>query len=410
MKFNDLFEETSSALTSNKMRSSLTILGIVIGIASVIAMVAIGAGSQSAINASIQSLGSNLVLVMPGFQRGAASGPVSAGRGGATTLTQTDADAIQSQVSSISAISPSLSKRYQVTASGNNTNTTVTGTVSAYAQVRNEQMASGSFISDQNVSSLDKVAVLGPTTESDLFGAGVDATGQTIRINSLNFTVIGILQSKGGTGFSNQDDIIFIPISTAQQYLSGNSNNYLSEIDIEASNQSAMTPIQSQITSLLLARHNITDPTLADFQVLNQQSIVNSASSVTNTFTILLASIAGISLVVGGIGIMNMMLTTVTERTREIGLRKAIGADETDINMQFLTESFMLTLVGGIIGVALGWAIAWGISQFAGISTQVSLTSILLAFGVSAVIGIVFGYYPARRASKLNPIEALRYE
>ena len=410
MKISDLFEETTSALTANKMRSSLTILGIVIGIASVIAMVAIGTGSQSSIDASIQSLGSNLILVMPGFQRGAGAGPVSAGRGGATTLTQADADAIQSQVTGISAIAPSLSKRYQVTASGNNTNTSVTGTVSAYAQVRNEQMATGSFISDQDIASLSKVAVIGPTTESDLFGAGVDATGQSIRINNLNFTVIGVLKAKGGTGFSNQDDIIFVPISTAQQYMAGNSNNYLSEIDIEASNQSSMTSIQTQVTNLLLSRHNITNPTLADFQVLNQQSIVNSASSVTNTFTILLASIAGISLVVGGIGIMNMMLTTVTERTKEIGLRKAIGADAKDINLQFLTESFMLTLIGGIIGIALGWGAAWCITKFSGTATSVSMTSIILAFGVSAVIGIVFGYYPARRASKLNPIEALRYE
>ena len=410
MNFSDLFEETSSALTSNKMRSGLTILGIVIGIASVIAMVAIGAGSQGSIDATIQSIGSNLIMIMPGFQRGAAAGPVSAGRGGATTLTQADADAIQSQVTNIKAISPELSKRYQVTASGNNTNTTVTGTVPAYPDVRNVQVDIGSFFTDTDVSSLNKVAVLGPTTRDDLFGTGVDATGQSIRINNVDFTVIGITKSKGGTGFSNQDDVIFIPISTAQTYLSGNSNAYLSEIDIEASSQSSMTSIQTQVTNLLLARHNITNPTLADFQVLNQQDIVNTASSVTNTFTILLASIAGISLVVGGIGIMNMMLTTVTERTREIGLRKAIGADEKDINMQFLTESFMLTFTGGIIGVILGWAVAWGITKFTGTATSVSLTSIILAFGVSAVIGIVFGYYPARRASKLNPIEALRYE
>lgn len=410
MKVNDLFEETTSALTSNKMRSGLTILGIVIGIASVIAMVAIGNGSQSSIDATIQSIGSNLIMVTPGMARGAGAGPVSAGRGGATTLTQADLDAIQSQVTSIGAISPELSKRYQVKADGNNTNTTVTGTVSAYAEVRNEQMASGSFISDQDVASLSKVAVLGPTTESDLFGTGVDATGQTITINNIIFTIVGILKSKGGTGFGNQDDVIFVPISTAQQYLAGNSNNFLSEIDISASSQSKMASIQTQVTNLLLARHNITNPTLADFQVLNQQDIVNTASSVTNTMTILLASVAGISLVVGGIGIMNMMLTTVTERTREIGLRKAIGADEADINIQFLTESFMLTLIGGIIGIALGWTVSWGITKFTGTATSVSMLSIILAFGVSAVIGVVFGYYPARRASKLNPIEALRYE
>ena len=408
MKASDLLEETTSALTSNKMRSSLTILGIVIGIASVIAMVAIGTGSQSSIDATIQSIGSNLIMVMPGFQRGAAAGPVSAGRGAAQTLTQADATAIQSQVTSIKAIAPQLTKRYQITAGGNNTNTSVNGTVSAYPEVRNLQMDIGSFISDENNSSISKVAVLGPTTRDDLFGTGVDPTGQSIRINNVEFQVIGVTKSKGGTGFNNQDDVVYVPITTAETYLSGNSNAYVSEIDIEAASQSAMTSIQTQVTNLLLQRHNISNAALADFQVLNQQDIVNSASSVTNTFTILLASIAGISLVVGGIGIMNMMLTTVTERTREIGLRKAIGADEKDINMQFLTESFMLTFIGGIIGIILGIVVAWGMTKFAGITTQVSLTSIILAFGVSAVIGIVFGYYPARRASK--PIEALRFE
>jgi len=410
MQISDLFEETFSAMTSNKMRSGLTILGIVIGIASVIAMVAIGTGSQSSIDATIQSIGSNLIMVMPGFQRGAASGPVSAGRGAAQTLTQADADAIKNEVTLAKAVAPQLSRRYQITASGNNTNTTVNGTVSSYPEIRNVQMDIGSFISDQDVSSLSKVAVLGPTTRDDLFGTGVDPTGQSIRINNVNFRVVGVTKSKGGTGFGNQDDIVFIPISTAQTYLAGNSSAYVSEIDIEAANQNDMASIQQNVSTLLMQRHNISSAALADFQVLNQQDIVNTASSVTNTFTILLASIAGISLVVGGIGIMNMMLTTVTERTREIGLRKAIGADEKDINMQFLTESFMLTLIGGIIGIVLGWIVAWGMEQFAGITTQVSLLSIILAFGVSAIIGIIFGYYPARRASKLNPIEALRYE
>jgi len=410
MKFRDLFEETTSALTSNKMRSGLTMLGIVIGIASVIAMVAIGTGSQSTINASIQSLGSNLILVQPGFQRGAASGPVSGGRGSAQTLTQADADAIKTEITMAKNVAPQLSGRYQITASGTNTNTTVNGTVPSYTEVRNIQISIGSFISDENVSTMAKVAVLGPTTRDDLFGTETDPTGQSIRINNVNFRVIGVTKSKGGSGFSNQDDIIFIPITTAQTYLSGNSSSHVSEIDIEAASTNDMGLIQTQVTNLLLQRHNISNASLADFQVLNQQDIVNSASSATNTFTILLASIAGISLVVGGIGIMNMMLTTVTERTREIGLRKAIGADEKDINMQFLTESFLLTFVGGVVGIVLGWAVAWGITKFTGTATSVSITSVLLAFGVSAVIGIIFGYYPARRASKLNPIEALRYE
>ncbi|HUX35557.1 MAG TPA: ABC transporter permease [Candidatus Paceibacterota bacterium] len=407
MKTADIIEETYSSLTVNKIRSGLTMLGIIIGISSVIAMVSIGQGAQGAIEANIQSIGSNLILVMPSFQRGVGQ-QVSAGRGSATTLTQEDADAIQSSVSLISAVAPELSKRYQVTARGTNTNTTVTGTVAAYTSVRNVEIDSGSFISDQDVSGLAKVAVLGPTTSDDLFGVGADPIGQTIRINKVDFKVIGVTKSKGGTGFGNQDDVIFVPLSTAQRFLAG--DTYVTTISVQAADPNSMSSVQQQITSLLLDRHHITNPQLADFQVLNQSDIVAAASSVTNTFTMLLASIAGISLLVGGIGIMNMMLTTVTERTREIGLRKAIGAKGREISTQFLWESVMLTFIGGMIGVVLGWVIAFAISNFAGINTSVSINSILLAFGVSAGIGIIFGYYPARRAAALSPIEALRYE
>ncbi len=239
-------------------------------------------------------------------------------------------------------------------------------------------------------------------------GQGTDPIGQTIRIKGINFKVIGVTQAKGGSGFSNQDDMVFIPVTTAQKFLSG--NNYIGSIGVQAIDQSSMADMQAQITSLLLERHHILNPELADFSTLNQADIVAAASSVTNTFTILLAAVAGISLVVGGIGIMNMMLTTVTERTREIGLRKAIGAKRKDISRQFLSEAVLLTLVGGVLGICLGWVVSFLVSKFGGIATSVSLYSILLAFGVSAVIGIVFGYYPARRAAKLNPIEALRYE
>jgi len=407
MKAQDIFQETYSALTGNKIRSGLTILGIVIGIGSVIAMISIGQGAQGSIESSIQSIGSNLVLVMPGFQRGTGT-QVSSGRGSAQTLTQDDADAIRKEIALAKAVAPEISRRYQITAKGKNTNTQVIGTVAVYPEVRNIQIDIGSFISDQNVRSLSKVAVLGPTTRDDLFGEGVNPVGETIRINRVDFKVIGVTEAKGGSGFSNQDDIIFIPLSTAQRFLAG--NEYVTTISVEAVDQNAMATIQQQISDLLLQKHNISNAQLADFQVLNQQDIVETASAVTNTMTILLASIAGISLVVGGIGIMNMMLTAVTERTREIGLRKAIGAKKQDIAFQFLAEAVMLTFFGGALGIGLGLATAFLISHFAGITTQVSIQAIFLAFGVSTAIGIVFGYYPARRAAGLNPIEALRYE
>jgi putative ABC transport system permease protein len=409
MLISDLFQETYSAITSNKARSSLTILGIIIGIGSVIAMVSIGQGAQSSIESSIQSIGSNLIIVMPGFQRNTAGGGgVNSGRGSSQTLTLADADAIRAEVTDASAVAPDLSRRYQITAKGKNTNTSVVGTEPAYPTVRNIEVSDGSFFTIEQVRSLSKVAVIGPTTSDDLFGTDGNAIGQTIRINKIDFKVIGITKAKGGSGFSNPDDVIYVPISTAQRFLSG--DNYVSNISIQAGNQSTLSAVQEQVTSVLLTRHKISDPALADFQVLNQADIVATASSVTGTFTILLAAIAGISLIVGGIGIMNMMLTTVTERTREIGLRKAIGAKRNDISRQFLFESVALTFLGGMVGIVLGWLIALAISSFAGIATTVSMNSILLAFGVSAAIGIIFGYYPARRASKYNPIDALRYE
>ncbi len=406
MAIQEIFQEAFSAISVNKARSGLTILGIVIGIGSVIAMISVGQGAQGSVTASIQSIGSNLIIVMPGFQRNFSQ--VSSGRGAAQTLTQADADEIQKQITLAKAVAPEISRRYQVTAVGKNTNTQVVGTVSRYPEVRNIEMETGSFISDQHVLGFAKVVVLGPTTRDDLFGAGSDPTGQVIRINNINFTVVGVTKAKGGNGFANRDDVVFVPLSTAQRFLAG--GTYVTTISIEAQDQQSMAAIQQQITDLLLQRHKIGDPTLADFNVLNQQDIVSAASSVTNTFTILLASIAGISLVVGGIGIMNMMLTTVTERTREIGLRKAIGAKKRDIGAQFLLESVLLTFFGGVIGILLGLIISLFVTAFAGIATSVSLWSVALAFGVSALIGIIFGYYPARRAAGLNPIEALRYE
>ena len=401
----DLFRETIRSLSVNKARSSLTILGIVIGIASVITMVAIGQGAKSTIESNIEAIGSNLIVVMPGAQR---VGGISQGAGSSQTLILEDSDAIKSQVQGARAVAPEASRRYQITAKGTNTNAEVVGTVRDYLTVRNVKMNIGSFFSDQQMKSSAKVAILGPTTRDDLFGANVDPVGQSIKIRNVDFQVVGVTEAKGGSGFSSPDSNVFVPLTTAQHFLSG--NNYLSDISIAAVDQASMTSVQNQISELLLARHKISDPTQADFRIMNQNDIIATASSVTNTFTILLSSIAGISLLVGGIGIMNMMLTNVIERTREIGLRKAVGIRKIYINLQFLAEAVVLTFLGGVIGVVLGWAASLAVNRFVSLNTKISFSSVMLAFGVSALVGIIFGFYPARRAANLNPIEALRYE
>jgi putative ABC transport system permease protein len=402
----DILKETFWSLSANKVRSGLTILGIVIGIASVITMVAIGQGAQASIASSIQSIGSNLIIVRPGAQH---SGGVSSGAGSNTTLTLEDANAIKNEVQNVQAVAPEDSKRAQVTAKGTNTNTQIVGTVPDYVVIRNISMESGAFITDQAVRSSAKVAVLGATTRDDLFGAGANPVGQSIRIKSVDFDVVGVTVAKGGSGFTSPDDSIYIPISSAQHFITG--DTFVTTVNVAASDQNSMTAVQNQISDLLLKRHGITDPLQADFSLMNQADIIATASSITGTFTILLSSIAGISLLVGGIGIMNMMLTTVTERTREIGLRKAVGIKKLHINLQFLAEAVALTFLGGFLGVVLGWLASLAVSKFVPqLTTQISLSSVLLAFGVSAGVGIVFGFYPARRAANLSPMEALRYE
>ena len=406
MSLRDLLEQTLWFFSSNKVRSGLTILGIVVGIGSVIALISVGQGAQASIQQNIKAIGSNLVIVTPGAQR-SGMGRISAGRGSAQTLTQADADAIAAQIANVK-VAPELDRRSLVAAQGNNTNTNVIGTVSSYTDVRNVNIDSGSFITDTEAKNYSKVAVLGPTARDDLFGAGAGAIGQSIRIGKTQFRVIGVTQAKGGSGFNNADDAIYIPLSAMQHFIAGGS--YVSSVSVSAPSQDAMDSVQQQITDLLLQRHKISNPDMADFSVMNQTDIINTASSVTRTLTELLASIAGISLLVGGIGIMNMMLTTVTERTREIGLRKSVGAKKGDISRQFLAESVMLTFMGGAVGIVAGEVASLIISRLAGIPTAFSLLSIVIVFGVSALIGIVFGYYPARRAANLSPIVALRYE
>ena len=271
-------------------------------------------------------------------------------------------------------------------------------------------MDTGAFFSQQQVTNKSEVAVIGPTVLSTLYPTetSAQAIGQVVKIKGNIFTIIGVTVAKGGSGFTNQDNMVFVPISTAQQYLSGGQT--IGSISISADNTNDMTLVQNQATAIMLQQHNISNPNNADFTIQNQSDIVSSASSITNTLTILLASVAGISLVVGGIGIMNMMLTTVTERTREIGLRKAIGATRANINLQFLTEAVLLTFIGGIIGIGVGVGVAEIMTKFFSITTSISSSSIVLSFCVAAAIGIIFGYYPARRASRLSPIEALRFE
>ncbi|HUD03125.1 MAG TPA: ABC transporter permease [Candidatus Paceibacterota bacterium] len=407
MTTKNLYRETVAALLSNKSRSGLTVLGIVIGIMSVIVMLAVGNGTSSSIQSSIQGLGSNLLTVSAGAAKGPGS-QVSGSAGSAQSLTVADATAIQDHVSGVENVSPEVSSNQQIVAANANSNSSIYGVQSVYATVHNVDMQEGSFISDKNNLSLARVVVLGPTLSQDLFGVGAEAIGQTVRIDNLQFTVVGVTKAKGGSGFTNPDSAAYIPLSTAQEMITG--NQYVSTISVEAASASDSQSVEDGITSLLLKRHNITDSTKADFNIQSQASLSSTLSSITTILTYLLAAIASISLIVGGIGIMNMMLTTVTERTKEIGLRKAIGAKKRDISMQFLAEAVALTMVGGVIGVVLGYLIAYVITLTGILTATVTTSSVLLAVGVSAGIGIVFGYFPARRAANLNPIEALRYE
>lgn len=393
MRTLDLGSETMLSLGANRARSFLTILGIVVGITSVIVMVSIGNGTKASIEEQIQSAGSNLLMVTP--------------NGSGASLSAEDAESI-AEMDGVGAVAPAASGQFTVAAAGNSADVNVTGTNAEYPAVRSVDTSLGGWFADGDVTGASRVAVLGPQTAEDLFGEGSNPVGQRIRMGGTPFTVVGVAASKGSSGIGNADEAVYVPITTLGSYLTGSDD--LSTVYVQAASQDAMSSTQDAVESLLLSRHDIADPEEADFEVLSQADLAETASSVTGLLTALLGSIAGISLVVGGIGIMNMMLTTVTERIREIGLRKAVGATRSDIASQFLAEAVALTLVGGLVGIGLGWTISAGISAFSTLNTTVTGGSVLLAASVSTAIGLVFGYYPARRAAKLDPIEALRYQ
>ncbi len=393
----------ADAIAANKLRSFLTTLGIIIGVASVIAIVALGQGSSAQVTARLSTLGSNVLTIQSGGNRG----PVQGGAGSASTLKEEDAVAIQREVPGI-LISPVVQGNSQVIAGSTNWSTRVTAVRPEYQQIQSWQMASGAFFSAQDDAAARNVAVLGQTVVQNLFPGGQSPLGQVIRIRNVPFTVVGVLASKGSGFGGDQDDTILIPFETGQVRLFGIAA--LNSIVIQAQNADQLDAITTQVTAILRARHRLQGNQANDFTIRNNNEVVETVSSVSQTMTYLLGGVAAISLIVGGIGIMNIMLVSVTERTREIGIRMAIGARGGDILAQFLVESVVLSLIGGAIGILIGAAVTFAIPVFLGWATVLPIGAIAMAFGFAAAVGIVFGVYPARKASRLDPIQALRYQ
>ncbi len=406
MNFLESIRVSLRALRANKLRSILTMLGIIIGVAAVIAMVGIGNGASASITSQIQGLGSNLLIVSPGQ---ANTGGVRGGAGSSNTLVMADIPKIEAAGSAVKAVAPSVSTRAQVVFGSGNTSTSVTGTTDKYAQIRNVSVDLGRFLTQQDVDGLARVAVVGPTVVQNLLGdSQANIIGKIIKLNNVPFQVIGVTASQGSSGFMNNDDMIFAPITTVQGRLIGKKT--VNQVFIEAASPDLMQTAQAEVTVALQRAHHLRADQANDFTVMNQADVLETMQGVTQTMTMLLGGIAGISLLVGGIGIMNIMLVSVTERTREIGIRKAIGAKGRDILLQFLIEAVVLSILGGGIGIALGAGGSNLIGKIIKLNTSISVSSVALAFGFSALIGIVFGVFPAKKAAAMDPIEALRYE
>lgn len=408
LDFKSILKMATVSLKINKMRSMLTSLGIIIGVSAVIIMLAVGSGASKKIAKEMESMGSNLLMVR---SASAKSGGVRMGMGTRPTLTLKDAEAIEDKVRGVLAVAPYSSQTQQVTYGNQNWSTSVGGTTQPYFMIRNYEIESGrGFIPEDNKNST-KVAILGQTVATELFG-DVDPINKTIRIGNVPFKVVGLLKTKGSSGMGqDQDDLVFIPITTAQRKVFGTDfPGTVNMIAVKSQNDQVISLTEEDITELLVSRHHIGKNQENDFEIRNLAEMQETIKSTTKTMSLLLGAIAGVSLIVGGIGIMNIMLVSVTERTKEIGIRMAIGANASDIRVQFLIESFLLSISGGLIGVVIGIVGSLLMQKFAGMNVAITLSSILLSLGFSAAIGIGFGYYPAYKASLLNPIDALRYE
>lgn len=400
--------EAIQSLTANKLRTALTMLGIVIGVAAVISMLSIGQGASSSITSSIESMGTNLIYVS---KNNDAANPKA--------LTWADAEAIKQSGSapSVLAVAPSIQRSLEVIYGGKNISTTIQGVTPEYFSVRNEEIDIGRSITQNDIDEFAMVVVIGKDVVTELFGSSQGVLGQKIRIGNNLYQVIGILKSKGGTSFGSSDNQVFVPMSTAQSRIISKSgvHHEVSMISIAAINADSINSAIHEVTSILRARHGIASSSEDDFSIFSQESFTEVATQVTGILTIFLGGIAGISLLVGGIGIMNIMLVSVVERTKEIGLRKAVGARDSDILFQFLVESLIIGVVGGLLGILLGWSISSIIGQIAamndaGFSTDISFSAVILSLVFSISVGLVFGLYPANRAAKLEPVEALRSE
>jgi len=396
------------AILANRLRSALTMLGIIFGVGAVIGAVSLTAGARAATLARFEAMGTNSLRIMPGQGRG----PIGGGMGSAATLTLGDAEAITKECAGVTAVSPEVSTRAQVKAGSNNTSTSIQGTSDNYPEVGKITLAQGRFFTADESKRRRKVAVLGPTVVENLFGKGEYVVGEKIRIKGMTFFIVGVCNAKGAMGPFDPDDTIYVPINTAIYRLVGASSgprDTVNGITALAADMDQAAQVRREITALLRQRHRLKDSQDSDFRIMAAADIIQSAEETNKILTLLFSSIAIVSLLVGGIGIMNIMLVSVTERTREIGLRKALGATPQDIMLQFLIESLTLSLAGGVVGVVFGISIAFVVRLF-GLNSSVSPPWVMLAFGFAAAVGIVFGLLPARKAADLDPVEALRYE